>query len=504
MWFAISPMMPTLKKPICVAPDSEICKTCALKFPTDNMKSSGVLEDDPQAPKGAKDANCKVCYPYEGRAKGRAGCGGLGLTDEQVKISTLIGISGTFMLRVVLGSAAEKFGIRFCYAWLLILCSIPGFALAGSTDYMCVYAFRFFVGWAGGSFVLTSMWTTQFFDGDNPLHFFHPHFSCALKPGTPIRDAPPLTFFESTVNVVGIASGTAAGWGNLGGGIALVLNAAVFQAFKNGGWTNEGAWRGALAWPPAALVLMGVLTYLFSDDNPYGNFAEQKRRAAAKAKEEGAQLVNVGKEGEKTKPGSTSFTDALTDWRSWILFLSYGASLGVELVVYGNIVTYFSENFGMTQSQAGSAGAAMGLVNIFARAWGGWTSDFFAARWSVKARLWAFFFAHAIMASLLIIFSRLTPDNSSIGGMMALFIIWACFEGATNGTHFAMLPYINPTCVGGVAGIVGAGGNFGALIGNVMIGFVFSTPAQVKPSRNLTFLALGWYGISCTLMIPLL
>ena len=87
---------------------------------------------------------------------------------------------------------------------------------------------------------------------------------------------------------------------------------------------------------------------------------------------------------------------------------------------------------------------------------------------------------------------------------MALFIIWVCFEGATNGTHFAMLPYINPTCVGGVAGIVGAGGNFGALIGNVMIGFIFSTPAQVKPSRNLAFLALGWYGISCTLMIPLL
>ena len=86
MWFAISPLMPTLKKPKCEAPDSDVCKACALKFPKDNMKFYGDNEKDLFALKGAKDAKCKVCYPYEGRAKGRAGCGGLGLTDKEVKV----------------------------------------------------------------------------------------------------------------------------------------------------------------------------------------------------------------------------------------------------------------------------------------------------------------------------------------------------------------------------------------------------------------------------------
>ena len=87
---------------------------------------------------------------------------------------------------------------------------------------------------------------------------------------------------------------------------------------------------------------------------------------------------------------------------------------------------------------------------------------------------------------------------------MVLYIIWAIAISATNGGNFAMLPYVNPTCVGGVAGIVGAGGNFGAMLGNVLIGFVFVSTSTVKPTRNLSFLALGWYGIAVTLLLPLL
>jgi hypothetical protein len=100
MWFAIAPVMPTLKKPKCAASDSDVCKACAIKFPNENMFFSGE-KDVAGAPKGAKDKTCKVCYPYEGRAKGRAGCGGLGLTDYQVQVSTLVGISGTVVLRVM-------------------------------------------------------------------------------------------------------------------------------------------------------------------------------------------------------------------------------------------------------------------------------------------------------------------------------------------------------------------------------------------------------------------
>ena len=88
MWFAISPLMPTIKKPKCLAPDSDVCKACALdvRFVKDDMSFAGDDEKAPGAPKGAKDEKCKVCYPFEGRSKARAGCGGLGMTDQEVKV----------------------------------------------------------------------------------------------------------------------------------------------------------------------------------------------------------------------------------------------------------------------------------------------------------------------------------------------------------------------------------------------------------------------------------
>jgi NNP family nitrate/nitrite transporter-like MFS transporter len=63
-----------------------------------------------------------------------------------MQVSTLIGISGTFIIRLFLGPIAEAIGVRRCMAALLISCSIPGFALAGASTAFQVYAFRFFVG----------------------------------------------------------------------------------------------------------------------------------------------------------------------------------------------------------------------------------------------------------------------------------------------------------------------------------------------------------------------
>jgi len=168
----------------------------------------------------------------------------------------------------------------------------------------------------------------------------------------------------STVNVIGIANATSAGWGNFGGGVALLLNAAIFRAWKRFDYNNEMAWRATLAWSPAALFLSGVLTFLFSDDCPYGNFHELKKRQAAKdAEDRQAGIINIkvgdvdnGNFSDPTGGGksvasiaSSSIRGAALDWRTWILFVSYGASFGVELVVCGNIVDYFTTTWGMTQ-----------------------------------------------------------------------------------------------------------------------------------------------------------
>jgi hypothetical protein len=68
------------------------------------------------------------------------------LTGLAIQVSTLIGISGTFIIRLFLGPIAEAIGVRRCMAALLISCFIPGFALAGASTAFQVYAFRFFAG----------------------------------------------------------------------------------------------------------------------------------------------------------------------------------------------------------------------------------------------------------------------------------------------------------------------------------------------------------------------
>jgi len=98
--------------------------------------------------------------------------------------------SGTIILRILIGSISEGIGIRFTYSALLLVVCIPGACLAAANSYIAVVLLRFAVGFAGGSFVLTQLWTTIMFD----------------------------------LNVVGIANATSAGWGNLGGGVAQVYH----------------------------------------------------------------------------------------------------------------------------------------------------------------------------------------------------------------------------------------------------------------------------------------
>merc|ERR1719163_2287735 len=178
------------------------------------MKWNGENKKDTTAPKGAtdktpiKDAEgkvigstprCNQCYPYDGRTG--AGCGGLGLVGDQAKISTLVGIAGTIILRILIGAVADGIGIRMAYTILLLFSCVPGFLLAAADSYEMVVAMRFLVGFAGASFVITQLWTTTMFD----------------------------------LNCVGIANATSAGWGNLGGGVSQMINGAIFRGCKNGG-----------------------------------------------------------------------------------------------------------------------------------------------------------------------------------------------------------------------------------------------------------------------------
>jgi NNP family nitrate/nitrite transporter-like MFS transporter len=92
----------------------------------------------------------------------------------------------------------------------------------------------------------------------------------------------------------------------------------------------------------------------------------------------------------------------------------------------------------------------------------------------------------------MILFSRMTATPLAIGSLMlfGLFVDMAC------GSTYAVVPFINKKALGSVSGIVGAGGNVGA----VLAGFLFKGPTAQWPHQLLilgcavtmaSFLALG-------------
>jgi NNP family nitrate/nitrite transporter-like MFS transporter len=61
----------------------------------------------------------------------------------------------------------------------------------------------------------------------------------------------------------------------------------------------------------------------------------------------------------------------------------------------------------------------------------------------------------------------------------------------SNGANYSVVPFINKRALGAVAGIVGAGGNAGA----VLAGFLFKSPSLTYPQA---FLILGVIITACS------
>lgn len=83
---------------------------------------------------------------------------------------------------------------------------------------------------------------------------------------------------------------------------------------------------------------------------------------------------------------------------------------------------------------------------------------------------------------MLIIFSTMTTIPNAI----AVMIFFSVFVQMSEGTTYAIVPYVLPLHIGIVAGLVGAGGNAGALIWNT----IWRQLVEEDPSRWFWLLGL--------------
>ncbi len=338
------------------------------------------------------------------------------LTKAQVGNTIIASVAITVLVRVLIGPLCDRIGSRKAYTWLLILGSIPVMGIGFAQDYKSFLLFRLAIGAIGASFVITQYHTSVMF-------------------------AP---------NCVGTANATTAGWGNLGGGVTQMVMPLIFTAILSFGVDKFLGWRLAMIVPGVALFIMGFVYYFYTQDAPDGDYKDLRERG---------ELEPV-----KGK-GMESFMLAIKDYRVWALFVIYAACFGVELTINNVAALYYHDQFQLDVKTAGLIAGLFGLMNIFARTVGGFFSDFFAEKMGLRGRVLFLFGVLLGEGFMLIVFSQMAALILAVGTMIVFSLFVQMSEGAT----FGIVPFINKKALGAVAGIVGAGGNAGA----VAAGFLF-------------------------------
>ncbi len=362
------------------------------------------------------------------------------LTKDQIANINIAAVGITILVRLIVGPLCDKYGPRKTYTALLLIGSIPVFGVAASNSYESFLFFRLLIGAIGASFVITQYHTSIMF-------------------------AP---------NVVGTANAASAGWGNAGGGATQAIMPLLLSALVMFGVEQAMGWRIALLVPGIMMVIVGILYWKLTQDAPQGNFAELR-----------AQGVQIGSD---KKGGVAILMHAARNYRVWILFGAYAACFGIEIFIHNIIAMYYVNNFSFSLKEAGFAAGIFGLLALFARALGGIVSDKVALRKGLDGRTKVLFVMILGEGLFLILFSQM---NSAMLAIIAM-TVFALFTHMACGATYALVPFIDRDALGGVAGIIGAGGNVGAVAAGFLLKGMLDIQTCLMVLGGLVVIAAGF------------
>jgi len=231
-----------------------------------------------------------------------------------------------------------------------------------------------------------------------------------------------------------------------------------------------------MMFPAIFLGIMAISCFSLSADSPRGNFSD---------------LVKAGTKKQVTATASAK--GGFGEPMSWILAIQYACCFGVELTVNNSMVSYMVYRFGLGLVTAGTVAMCFGLQNLYARACGGIISDYMNKQYKVRGRLIVHMIILFFEGIMLIIFSRM----DQLAPAIVVLVLFSCFVQGSEGATYAIVPYVNPESTGSVTGVVGAGGNFGA----VMWGLIFLFSGW--PPEDC-FMCVGFIVCACALLTPLI
>lgn len=166
----------------------------------------------------------------------------------------------------------DSYGPRYAHGFLQLLTSSATFCMAAVSNTAGFIAVRMFIGFSLATFVACQYWCSVMFNA----------------------------------KIVGSANGFAAGWGNAGGGFTQLIMPYIYEGLQHD-QPNFIAWRCAFFIPAFFQILIGLAVLVLGQDLPDGNFSELRKK------------------GDMAKPkGHMQFIAAVTNYRTWIMLLTYG------------------------------------------------------------------------------------------------------------------------------------------------------------------------------------
>merc|ERR1719393_1051001 len=226
-------------------------------------------------------------------------------------------------------------------------------------------------------------------------------------------------------NIVGTANATAAGWGNLGGGVTqiFIIFALVIPMRELLEIDDDMSWRLAMLVPAFLFLLVALLMKLCCWDLPY------------------KKKFDVSAYRLDSKPSILDYVVCLKDIKVIVMIIQYGACFGIELAMNNQLATHFRVYFQMPAGEAALLAGSFGMMNLFARSLGGIMSDMTFAKHGFRGRLWAHFLSLFFEGIFLFIFGCVSNEYQWYHALSAL-VCFSLFVQMAEGTSYGIVPFM--------------------------------------------------------------